>query len=141
MSGVELQIVHALTGLLALTVSVGVAYVGKYVKAHFHSQAFDSAVGALGKIANATVADFNQRVVNSAKAGGVFTQAMADKVKQDAVAAVKQQGSPLLKVVSKDVSSVNGLISSLIEQSVVANKSSQSSSAPAPADTHPSASA
>ncbi|MDP9729363.1 hypothetical protein FY534_13855 (plasmid) [Alicyclobacillus sp. TC] len=61
-------------------------------------------------------------MVNDAKAQGVFNAQLAQKVKQDAVQAVLEQGANLAALASKTVGNVQSLVESLVEQAVAKYK-------------------
>lgn len=121
----EQQIVQALLGLLSVVVTAGLGYFAPRLKtivaAHLNAntaQVANHVIDGLGKIAQAVVQDFNQRVVSDAKAQGVFNAQLAAAVKQDAVNAVKSQGAALLALGQGSIGDVDGLIGSLVEHAV-----------------------
>ena len=129
MNGAEQQLVDALSGLLMAVATAVVTYVSvkfrQWSAAHLSASNAATAnhvIDGLGKIAEATVQDFNQRVVNDAKEYGVFTPALAAAVKADAVTAIKIQVSPLLALAGDTIGDVDNLISNLVERHVVASK-------------------
>jgi hypothetical protein len=136
-NGIETDIVNAVTGLLSLSVTALVGYlapkVKKIVDAHTsasHAQVFNHVVDGLGRIAEATVMDFNQRVVNDAKEQGVFTPALAQSIKSDAMDAVKTQGSALISLAGESISDVDPFVSSLIEHAIAKQKTKQTHTMP-----------
>jgi hypothetical protein len=129
MSQLELQVLDALLSLLVIVVGAVIsifvpkikAVVDKHLTAK-EAQIFNHVVDGLAVIANAVVQQFNQTVVHDAKAAGKFDAALAQKVKADAIDAVKKQGSTLIELGKSVVTDVDGLISSLIEEAVAHNK-------------------
>ncbi|MCF8566338.1 hypothetical protein LLE49_16575 [Alicyclobacillus tolerans] len=126
MNDVELQILQSLLSLLTLVVGTALSILlpklKKSVDAHLtekQAAIANHVLDGLGSIAEAVVQDFNQRVVTQAKTNGNFTQELAQQVKQDAIAAVKDQGSSLLQLGQSTIGNVENLIASLVEQAVV----------------------
>lgn len=117
----EAQVVQAVLGLLSALVAWAVAYFSPKLKAQFHSATAGNAIDGLGKIAEAVVQDFNQRVVAEAKANGVFNAQLGASVKAQAIAAVKDQGANLVALADKTVGNADQLVSSLIESAVASN--------------------
>jgi hypothetical protein len=129
MGSLEQQIVQALMGVLALTVSTGVAYVVAKAKGwlahHLNAQQASVATMVLTGLANVVqtvVADFNQKVVADAKAAGKWTPELATQIKADAVKAVIGQASNLVTLGNQFIGDIPALIGSMIEQAVAANK-------------------
>lgn len=125
---IETQLVQALGGLLCAAVTAGISAVTpkvrKYLESHTTAKTAaiaTDAIDGLTKIVESVVTDFNQRIVNDAKTKQAFTDDLAEQTKKDAVAAIKAQGAPFIKLLSGDVES---LISSLIEQAVSKQKGS-----------------
>ena len=125
----QTQIVQDLSGLLYVAVTAGLGYVGVKAKAWFAAHttaqvaaAGDSALSTLSGIVSNVVQDFNQTVVNQAKANGSWTPAMGAQVKQDAIAAVKSQASNLLTLGKSVLGNVDSLIGSMIETAVAKHK-------------------
>jgi len=128
MASVELQILQDLASAGVLAVGSAITYVTtKIVPKYIHSKTVQNAIANLGSIVEATVSDFNQKVVDSAKKEGTFTDALAQSVKADALAAVKDQGAPLIKLLEGSIGNLDSFLSSLIEQSVASNKTIVSS--------------
>lgn len=130
MQGIELQIVQGVTGLLALAVTAAISYLSprakRWIGSHSTAQVAgvaDKVMWSLSGIAEAVVQDFNQRVVGDAKAAGTWTPALAASVKADAVKAVMDQGSQLVKLGTSVVGNVESLVGSLVEQAVARGKS------------------
>ncbi|GMA64941.1 hypothetical protein NZD89_06035 [Alicyclobacillus fastidiosus] len=105
MQGLEIKIVEGLLDLLIIAVIIGLLYsrpqIKKIVDAHLSAQqaaVANNVIDGLANIAEAVVQDFNQRIVASAKANGVFTPQLAQSVKQDAIQAVLSQGAGLISV-------------------------------------------
>jgi triphosphoribosyl-dephospho-CoA synthetase len=129
MNQLELQVLETLLSLLVLVVGTVIttfvpkikAVVDKHLTAK-EAQIFNHVVDGLAVIANAVVQQINQTVVRDAKAAGKFDAALAQKVREDAIAAVKQQGSALIDLGKHVVADVDGLIASLIEEAVAHNK-------------------
>lgn len=125
---VELQIVQGLLALFLAFVTAGIGYVTPHVKAWFqahmsatYATMATNAFTGLGQIAENVVQDFNQRVVTDAKANGMWTPALAASVKKDAVAAVKDQGAALYKLVG-NLGNADAMVEALVEQSVAKHK-------------------
>lgn len=125
MTGIENQIVQAVTGLLAASVTAAIAYVSprakRWIATHTTAKAAGVAmtvIDGISTIADGVVADFNQRVVADAKAAGTWSPALAASVKQDAVKAVLSQGAYLVTLGQNVVGDMEGLVSSKIEQAV-----------------------
>jgi hypothetical protein len=125
----EQQIVQALTGLLALTVSTGIAYAvpkaKEWLAHHLNAQQANVAntvLTGLAKVAQTVVANFNQTVVADAKAAGKWTPELAAQVKADAVKAVIGQASNLVALGNQVSGDIPALIGSMIEQAVATNK-------------------
>jgi hypothetical protein len=121
----ETQFVQALGGLLFATVTAGIGAVTPKVRKYLesHTTAKTAAVAGnvldgLSKIAESVVSDFNQRIVNDSKSKQAWSPQLAEQVKADAVAAVKSQGEPFIKLMGKTAGDIESLISSLIEQEV-----------------------
>ena len=153
---IQTQVVQDLAGLLAATVTAGVAYLSVKAKAwlHAHTNAQVAATGnsvvdGLSKIVDSVVQDFNSTVVNDAKLNGTWTAAMGAQVKQDAIAAVKSQASNLLALGQSALGNVDSLIGSMIEQfvanhklvaqTVTSTQKAEPAPSPTPAATTPSA--
>ena len=146
---IQTQVVQDLAGLLAATLTAGVAYLSVKAKAwlHAHTNAQvattgTSVVDGLSKIVDSVVQDFNSTVVNDAKLNGTWTAAMGAQVKQDAIAAVKSQGANLLALGQSTVGNVDSLIGSLIQQFVTKHKlvvAPKVEPTPTPAATTPTA--
>lgn len=124
-----MDIVRALVGILSVAVTSAISYFSMKLKntvdAHLtHKQAimFNDIVNGLGQIADMTVSDFNQRIVLDSKKQGLFTAALAKSVKQEALEAVKQQGTSLVHLAGTSISDVDQLVSTLIEQAVLRQK-------------------
>lgn len=142
MNPIEMDIVRALLGILSVAITSAVSYFSMKLKrsidAHLsHKQArmFNDVVDGLSQIADMTVSDFNQRVVLDAKNQGLFTSALAKSIKQDALAAVKQQGSSLIQLAGTSITDVDQLVSTLIEQSVLKQKKQSSTQSTSPGTT------
>jgi hypothetical protein len=127
----ETQFVQALGGLLYATATAGIAAVTPKIRLYLksHTTAKTAAVAGdvldgLSKIAESVVSDFNQRIVNDSKSKQAWTPQLAEQVKADAVAAVKDQGAPFIKLIDKSAGNVESLISTLIEQAVAKAKGS-----------------
>jgi hypothetical protein len=127
----ETQFVQALSGLLYASATAGIAVVTPKIKdfLNTHTTAKTAAVASdvfdgLSKIAESVVSDFNERIVNDAKSKQAWTPELAQQVKVDAVAAVKAQGQPFIKLIDKSAGDVESLISTLIEQAVAKAKGS-----------------
>lgn len=139
MNGAEAQIVQGLLGLLTAGVTAAVGYftpkLKKIADAHLNTTQANQAnaiITGLGNIAQSVVSDFNQKVVNDLKSNGLFTAQAAADVKADAIAAVKSQGASLIQLGQGVLGDVDGLVSSLIEQAVVAAKPASSAPIVAP---------
>lgn len=123
---IETQVVQALGGILAATVTTGIGIITPKIKKFLesHTTAKNAAVvndsiDGLTKIVESVVADFNQRIVSDVKTKGGWTPELAVQTKKDAIAAVKAQGSQFIKLIN---SNAEELISTLIEQSVAKAK-------------------
>ncbi len=137
MSGIETQVVQGLTGLLSLAVTAAIAYAAprakRWVTTHTTAKAAGVAttvIDGLSSIAQAVVADFDQRIVNDAKAVGTWTPALAASVKADAVKAIMDQGAHLVALGQSVVGNVEALVSSLVEQAVVQSAKPQAAKPP-----------
>jgi len=120
---VEVQILEDVISAFGLAFGTGVTYLTtKVVPKYIHSKTAANAIDGLAQIADSVVQQFNQTVVNDAKAQGVFNAALAQKVKQDAVQAVLAQGANLAELASKTVGNVQSLVESLVEQAVAKYK-------------------
>ena len=129
MTGIETQIVQGVTGLLALTVSTGIAYAMPKAKLwlahHLNAQqasVADTVLSGLSTVVQTVVANFNQTVVADAKKAGTWTPELAAQVKADAVKAVMAQASNLVQLGNKVVGDIPSLVGSLVEQAVAKQK-------------------
>ncbi|MCL6443640.1 MAG: hypothetical protein K6T83_09325 [Alicyclobacillus sp.] len=122
-SSVELQILEDVLSAFGLAFGAAVTYVTSHiVPKYVKSKTAANAIDGLAAIAQSVVQDFNQRIVNDAKAQGVFNVQLAQKVKEDAVQAVLAQGANLAALAEKTVGDVQSLVESLVEQAVVKAK-------------------
>lgn len=124
----ETQLVQALGGLLCATVTAGIGVITPKIKRFLESHTTaknatvaSDALDGLSKIVESVVTDFNQRIVTDVKKKNGWTPELAKQVKEDAMDAVKAQGSQFTKLINGDV---NELISTLIEQAVSKAKTS-----------------
>lgn len=124
----ESQIINGLAGLLFLIVSAAVSYLvpkaEKLIDAHLNEKQANIAnkvIDGLGTIAENTVKNFNQKVVNDAKEAGAFTPQLAESVKNDAVQAVKSQGASLLSLGKNVLGDTESLVNNIIESAVDKN--------------------
>lgn len=128
-TNIELQVLECVTSVVTAGVGALVAaaapsikrYIDRHVAAK-DAQIADTVIDGLAQIAESVVADFNQRVVADAKAQGVWTPALKQAVKQDAVQAVLSQGANLAALAKKSVGDVPSLVETLIEQAVAKSK-------------------
>ncbi|NRD80260.1 hypothetical protein HPT25_23340 [Bacillus sp. BRMEA1] len=118
----ETQFVQALGGLLCATTTAGIGVITpkikKFLESHItakNATVANDAIDGLSKIVESVVSDFNQRIVNDAKSKQALTPELAAQTKNDAIAAVKSQGSQFIKLIDGDA---EALISTLIEQAV-----------------------
>jgi uncharacterized membrane protein len=123
------SLVQALVGLLFATLTATIGYitpkVKTLIKAHTNAKTAEIATKALDgltKIAESVVSDFNQRVVYDMKSKQTWTPTLAQKIKADAVTAVKDQGASFIQLSSQSDKEIESLISSLIEQAVTNTK-------------------
>ncbi|WP_067931754.1 hypothetical protein [Alicyclobacillus kakegawensis] len=121
----ELQILESLLSLMTLLIGIGISALAPHLKrivsAHADSKQAQLAahvIDGLAAIAQAVVQEFNQKVVADAKKAGVFTPALAQSVKQDAVSAVISQAGPLAALGREVIGDLPSLVSSLVEQAV-----------------------
>jgi len=125
MSPFEEQLAGILLNLLSLVVTALVTYAIRYLKEHTKvkkSTVANNALDGLEKIAQAVVADFNQRAVKSVKSTNGWTPQYAQMVKRNAVEAMKTQGTPFIKLIEKSVDDIEPLLQTLIEQAIVKSK-------------------
>src|SRR5579875_302281 len=125
----ESQFVEALSGLLYASATAGIAVITPKIKnfilAHTQEKTAavaNNAIDGLSKIAMSVVADFNQRIVADTKADKAWTPELAEKIKKDAIAAVKSQGGPFIQLIGTTEDDVVNLISTLIEHAVSQGK-------------------
>lgn len=125
LNGLELKILEGLLSLFVIAVGTVITKYGpivkKWIDKHLpkhDAQTANTIIDGLSKIAEATVQDFNQRVVHDAKRNGVFTPQLAQSVKQDAVKAIEAHGSGLVKLGKESLGDVESLIGPLVEQYV-----------------------
>jgi ribosome-binding protein aMBF1 (putative translation factor) len=121
----ETQLVQAFGGLLCASVTAGIGVITPKIKKFLetHTTAKTATVAnnvldGLSKITESVVSDFNQRVVNDSKSKGAWTPQLAEQIKMDAVAAIKNQGSSFIRLAEKTAGDMEPLISTLIEQAV-----------------------
>lgn len=124
----ELQILEALLSLLTVVVGAVVSVYSPKIKqvidAHLSAKEAmiaNHVIDGLGSISEAVVQEFNQKVVVDSKANGVFTNALAQSIKKDAIQSVKDQGSPLISLGDGVIGNIDDLISGLVEKAVVNN--------------------
>lgn len=131
-TSVELQILEDVLSAFGLAFGAAVTYVTtKVVPKYIHSKTAQNAIDGLAEIAESVVQQFNQMVVNDAKAEGTWNAALKKKTKEDAVSAVLSQGAKLVALAEKVVGDVPSLVETLIEQAVARHKASGQNS---PAD-------
>lgn len=140
-TGLETQIVTGLTGLLSFGVTTALGVLTpkakQYVEHHANAKAAavaNEVINGLAAIAETVVQNFNQTVVNDAKANGLFTPKLAADIKNAAVDAVKKQAGQLVALAEKVLGDSNELISSLVEEAVAKYRAPapQAPAAPAP---------
>ncbi|MCL6625303.1 hypothetical protein [Alicyclobacillus shizuokensis] len=124
-SELELKILESLLSLMTLLIGVGISALAprlkRIVSAHAdgkQAQLASHVIDGLSTIAEAVVQEFNQKVVADAKKAGVFTPALAQSIKQDAVSAVISQAGPLAALGGQVIGDIPSLVSSLVEQAV-----------------------
>lgn len=124
MAGIETQIVQGLAGLMTVVISAGIALITTHVKTFVSnhsnsvvSQLSNDVIDGFGKIADAVVHDFNDRIVREAQANGVLTPQLFAQVKRDAVNSVMDQGASLVQLGTKLGLDVQGLAFSVVAQS------------------------
>ena len=135
MNTLESQIVQGLVGLLTAAVTAAVAYLAPkaktWVQTHVagtQAVVANTVIDGLSQIADSVVQNFNQQVVDNAKANGTWNAALGAQIKAEAVKAVQSQGSALVALGKTVVGDVQGLVGSLVEQAVANNKATASAS-------------
>lgn len=131
-TNVEAQLIQAVLAVLGMTVTSLITYftprlirlVDSHIQAK-HAALANDVLRGLSVIAESVVHQFNQNVVDSAKASGTFTASLGASVKRDAIQAVLSQSSALTNLGAQTLGDIETLVSSMIEHAVVGSKESR----------------
>ena len=126
MNQIELPVLQGVLSVVTLAVGVALSIITPRIKAlvdrHVEAkqaQLVNHVIDGLTAITEGVVNEFNQKVVNDAKLYGLFTPALKNAVRADAIAAVKAQAGPLLALGKSVIGDADALIGSLVEKAVV----------------------
>jgi hypothetical protein len=96
----EAQFIQALSALVYIVAIAGITYVTpkikQFLEVHTNAKTASTVTDEFSTIAESVVNDFNNRIVNDAKARQAWNPQLAQTIKNDAIASVKTQIEPLL---------------------------------------------